>query len=555
MAVRWLMCLVLVIEVMGVNCVRDDVPVQAVSKNNVRNHEDEVIVADQFWSADSVHVIGADLFIQDATVRVTSGSTIRMKAGASITIMEGGGFIADGTNNPIRFVRDNDAAGWSNIFVHSNANTDSCVFINCQFEGGGADSSWPAMFYCSDASPIIRNCTFLNSMTSGVYFAGVCSSVVFVDNTIQGCARYPIVTALKNIDRIGAGTYTDNGINEIRIIEGSLTRDCTIPNIGLALHMTDDVRIASADVHMSPGLMFKFDHTSGLLVTDGARLTARTKQDSPIVFTDSGIGREKWQGIEFRSGSTGLLEHVIIERVGQADGRPAANVFIDQATPSFLSCTIRNGDGYGFYLNGFYQPDVFLNNNVYNNALAPVLTNGMNVSLLRNNNLAGNGRDRVEIAGGTIDRYTEWPKLSVPVYGILEPIRIVGASLVLGEGILVEMGKACRIDIMQGGSLIANGAKSHITITGEVKSPGYWDCINFSSTAAAGSCLLNYCVITYGGGNTAFPGMVYCDGVSPTISNCDFQYSLQYGVYRANGAAPSLSDNLFSHNLQGNVYP
>ncbi|MBN2010510.1 right-handed parallel beta-helix repeat-containing protein [candidate division KSB1 bacterium] len=560
MRVRITIFIFITIVIIQSDCVQDQAPVQAVQKGNTVLYENEIIDHDQEWAADTTRIIKSNLFIQHATLRIKPGAAVQLRANASITVMQSGGIIAEGTTTKhVRFVKETKGqSGWNHIYLSSNVNGDSCRFVNCTFDGGGADPDWPAAIFCQDVSPTILNCTISNSQSAGISLQGDCSAVQFKGNTITGCADVPIMTDLINAARIDSGSYTNNDVNEIRILNGEIHRDIALPLHNMAYHFTDYVDLFGATLSILPGTLLKFDELTGLVAHANSTLNLKATSDSPIQLTGHETTQNRWQGLQFEAGSTGEIDYCTIDNAAYNTDIPAS-IVINNASPTLTNSQIKDGYGYGIYLSGIYRPARFDNNIITRNTQAPVSANAANVSQLALNDYKGNIDDLIEIRGGAIDglinQYTEWPKLNVPVYRIQGSIYIDQGTLVLSPGIRLEMSAQSSIEIKTGGELIANGSSGIITFTGIKKTAGYWGSIKFAETSSPTGNLLNMCIIENGGGANLLPGMIYCDRSSPTITNCQIGHSLTYGIYKTNGAAPYLLNNIFDDNLMGNLYP
>ena len=69
------------------------------------------------------------------------------------------------------------------------------------------------------------------------------------------------------------------------------------------------------------------------------------------------------------------------------------------------------------------------------------------------------------------------------------------------------------------------------------------------------SCILENCIIEYGGGNLSWPANIYCEGSSPTIKNCQVNFSGHWGIFRSNFAKPDLTGTIFMGNRDGDLWP
>jgi parallel beta-helix repeat protein len=524
---------------------------QTVDGNGKDIHAD-TISSDQFWSASSPHIIDGDLYIHHAVIRIESGATVRLKNGASINIMEAGGLIADGQDEQIIFTRDSDEDVWKYIFFARNSIPDSCFLINCRIEYGGGDANWPAMVYCQESSPEIRDTEIRASASGGLYLSGHCQPVNVLNNMITENAEEPIMTAAVNIPFISEGNYQGNASNYVKVVSGAVNADAEWPDLGLPYRISDDLLVKKSSLTLRPGTELHFDANTGMELSGGSRLIAVGSNDS-IIFKGMVPVKGYWNGLTFNGSSGSELMNCLIAH-GGADPMSPANVTIDKASPSFLNCGIESGSQYGLIVTGTYSPDKFEGVSITSNCGPPISTPAVNVHILGRAQCVSNLDNVIEVTGGDILASIFWEFRSIPLK-IKNSIKVKGAILHLDANLTLMFESNASVEIREGGGLIADGASGLITFTGSNRTPGAWGCIDFGDGCLDASCLLNDCLIEYGGGDQNRPANIYCDNASPTISNCVVANSRSYGVYLSGNSNPQMSDNLFQNNPDGSIFP
>ena len=512
----------------------------------------DTISSDQFWSASSPHIIEGDLYIHHAVIRIESGATVRLRNGASINIMEAGGLIADGQDGQILFTRDGDEDVWKYIFFARNSIADSCFLVNCRIEYGGGDANWPSMVYCQECNPEIRDTEIISSASGGLYLSGRCHPVNVSNNLITGNAEEPIMTAAVNIPFISEGNYQGNASNYIKVVSGAVSADAEWPDHGLPYRISDDLLVEKSSLILAPGTELHFDPNTGMEISGGSRLTAVGSSDS-IIFKGMEPVKGYWNGLKFKGSNGSELLNCLIAH-GGADPMSPANVTINEASPSFLNCVIRSGSQYGLVIMGTYTPDKFDGVSITNNSGPPISTPAENVHILGTAHCVSNLDNVIEVTGGHVLTSRFWEFRTVPLR-IINSLSIQGAVLHLDANLTLVFESNASLEIREGGGLIADGASGLITFTGRNRTPGAWGCIDFGDGCLDASCLLNDCLIEYGGGDQSRPANIYCDNASPTISNCVIANSRSYGVYLSGNSNPKMRDNVFQNNPDGSIFP
>lgn len=523
------------------------------------DHE-ENIKANQVWESDKTHRVNTEISIDNAILRIKPGTTVELQSNGAISVGNRGGIIAEGSEEAPVVISSPSAekGAWKYIYFSDKSLDDSCRLINCRIEYGGGSDKFGSVIYCDNASPTITGCTINQCPSTGVTLAGDCRRIKIYNNTFSNCDFVPIQTFACNVSSIDSNTYIDNGLNQIRIIEGNVTFNDTWHDPSVPYRIADGLKIKGATLSIEPAVQMIYEYDESATISDGGSLRAVGTQTDPIIFTGSDIGR--WKGIVFNSSANDInskLVHCIIENGGQAKNYPA-NIFLDDSSPEISNCLIRQSIGYGVCISGRLRQGRFMNNVIRNNAFAPIRVSARGVSGLSSGTYINNGNNIIEVRGAPdeepINEDGHWDKLGIP-YQIHGMIQIQSSTLIIAPGIQIEMAERSGFEILTAGGLIADGRSEMIEITGIQSTSGIWDQIYFSNTANASNCQLIQCRISYGGGNANRPGMIYCDNVSPTIRNCTIQFSQTYGIYlNGNCEIADLKSNFFNNNAYGDYF-
>ncbi len=531
---------------------------QAEDIESVVRHERD-ITRDEVWPANRTHLVTAELRVKNAILKISPGTVVRFERNAGMIIEQGGGLIADGSEQPIVFTsRDSIKGDWKCIYFSPTALHDSCRLINCKFQYAGGDPTRHATIFCEDATPTIVGCTISHSPDVGIKLVGDCRGITLENNSITNCDFVPIQTDIRNVSAIGLNTYQDNGLNQIRVIRAEVDFDDNWRYPGVPYRLADGITITNARLAIDPAVEMIFEADESMVISHGGAIQAVGTPAAPIVFTGSGSG--SWNGIHFFASSnhgSSRLSHCIIEHAGK-DVHYRANLVLHQASPEITNSLIHRGSGYGVYIIGPMKTINFHNNRITQNALAPFSVSANAVTGLRPGDYRGNGNDWIEVRGAPFeapiisDCY--WDRLDLPYY-IRGTIQIQFATLFLMPGIELLMAEHSGIEILSGGGLIADGSSRQIAISASRPIPGYWNGIFFTRAANSSHCQLIRCRIAYAGGDSQRPGIIWCDNVSPIIRNCSIEHSLNYGIYLVGSATiVDLQTNWFIANARGNYY-
>ncbi len=529
---------------------------QSVVTDTVNHAED--ITSSETWTADKVHNITSSLRITNAVLKIEAGANITFGQGASLSILDSAGLIADGSESSITFSAGSQKKGdWKYIYFDDKAMDDSCKLVNCTIEYGGGDAERPGMIYCDNSAPAIHGCTISNSASSGVILYGDCRRVEFHSNTISENDSAPIESFASNISFIGSNEYLNNTINYIKITDGEIVSNDMWYRHEIPYLIVDELEIKSKTLILNSGIEMNFQGDVGLTISQGGCLQANG-EFSPIIFTGDEIG--SWNGIYITATANSAecsFNNCYIEKGGRNIRYPA-NLILENASPNISNCSIQKSINYGIYIEGEFSPRIFTKNVVTENLRAPISVSANAAANIPLGQYNGNGEDVIEVRGTPqsppVMRDGYWQDLGIP-YKVVDTIQIQGCIVTLASGVTVLMTEQSGFEVTSQGGFIAEGISSKIFIQGSRPIMGFWNSIYFGNTASAQNCRLVNCEISYGGGNSMQAGMIYCDRLSPIIRNCIIQYSQTWGIYTVgNVTITDLQSNLFYNNGFGDYY-
>ena len=535
-----------------------DTPVDTSEIEKVAH--DTRISTNQTWNAKQVHIVTNDLVIENAVLTIEPGATVQFSANTGLYIKSGGGLTAQGTSDsPVIFTGTESIAGhWNAIAFSAGCNSSQCKLIHAVIEYGGSSDSTSAQLISEDAAPTISHCQVRNSASNGVIIAGVVGPDEFSYNTVTLNRHAPILISAQLVPTIHENCdFSGNGRDVIRIHKnGNIRSNTSWSAFNVPYQIAEDLYISNSTLTILPGVMLQFEAGTAVEVRAGGALWAEGAVTNPITFTAMAAQKGYWEGIAFFDGAKDdvcKLANCVLE-YGGGNPQRSGLIYCEYASPAIVSCQVLNSIGYGIIFVGDSHPSVFDNNTITLNEKAPIRIPAEHVSVISPGNYFGNANDYIEIIGGNISANCFWQNPGIS-YRLMGSINILNNTLTLLPGTKIEMEADVSINVKMGGALRADGTSNQIIFTGSVPRPGHWNYIHFNGDCNDVSCLLNYCLISYGGGDEGWPGSVYCENSSPTITNCRIENSATWGIYLSGNAQPDTTGTTFSGNEKGTIWP
>jgi len=299
-----------------------------------------------------------------ATLTIDPGCVVRFDAGAGIRCGDSseGAVVAKGTSSGPIFFTSNAAApapgDWKGL-AFSEGTLPATELSCCTIEY--ADSQ--AVLTTLNSVVKVHDCTVRASAGYGFNYDLWGRLDDFHDNTVTGCANYPVHIAPDNIRFLGTGNVlTGNAVDGIQVDGGSVSKSGLWRDQGVPYVVTAGVDIGASEnpvVTIEPHTTVKFlgaggayaylsvgNGSPGGLVADGGA--------SPIVFTSGGPtpAPGDWFNIYFMDQAIPgqcVMKNCLVEYGGR-DNR--GTIVCESANPAITGCTIRKSMAWGIYLTG-----------------------------------------------------------------------------------------------------------------------------------------------------------------------------------------------------------
>lgn len=298
-------------------------------------------------------------------------------------------------------------------------------------------------------------------------------------------------------------------------------------------------------ITIEPGAIIKFNEGATLDIAysedEYATIIAKGTSSDPIIFTSNSPSPSAgdWKSINFYNGAINCeFENCSFEYGGGNDYY--GNIFIEESTVSFTSCTFKNSGSSGIVLqsNGEFSnfsDNSFLAINNYPISIYPaaVHTLGENNTYESGKTIYIDGDQNFNVSGEYV-----WKNQGIP-FTLDGGMRIgtentQGLQLTIEPGVTFNMAKNSDIDLAYWdntyATIIAIGtAEEPITFTSNSPSPeaGDWKSINFYKGAI--NCAFDFCEFKYGGGNEYY-GNIYIEETAVSFTNCTFSNSASYAI-------------------------
>jgi RHS repeat-associated protein len=387
-------------------------------------------------------------------------------------------------------------------------------------------------------------------------------------------------------------TLSGNKKNHIGI-SGTLSQSATWTDHGYPIVAENGAfTIAkSTTLTVGPGVIFK-----GIAPSVNGTLKAEGTAEKPILFTsEKDTAPGQWGGIDFNSGSGGVIDHAELRYAGSGSNNPT--IKIEGVSPTITNSTIRNGAYIGIQIEGGGSPEI-AHNSILNNSNAGVLYNagsgkagavnihdnliegnsreGVFVSTntssvtgaslggntiknngtttdsavyysggdlppdIDENTLSGNKNNYINLSG-TVNQSATWTDRGYPFRGGSLAVAS-GATLTIGAGVTLK-----GVPFAVNGTLKAEGtAEKPILFTSETDSaPGQWTGIKFE--AGSSSSVIDHAELRYAGsGSNGFA--IKIAGVSPSITHSSIRNNSKGGIKVTSSGKPTIRWTSFTGN-------
>lgn len=360
-------------------------------------------------------------------------------------------------------------------------------------------------------------------------------------------------------------------------VSGTITSDTTWGSSCDEYLVTSTVSVENgAMLSVEPGTRIVFAQNTSLQIEEDSALSAVGSCGSPIVFTGEQATRGYWEGIQLIEADQTLseLSYCIVEYGGGDQftwASAAGNVVVtDGARVSISHSMLRESASYGVVLDSNVTVDGFEENVLTANADGAAYCHAPTAGYFSDtSSYTGNDEDVVRVYDGTIgtDAEPTWDAVDAPYRVTTGSTITVQGHLTVAPGATVEFGQNCALtmDDEGPGKLTAVGIDPEteeskpITFTGEQKTRGYWDGIQFYQSDRTENVLQN-CVVEYGGGDRftwagVAANIVVIEGSRVRIDRTTVRESEGYGVeVDGESTIDSFTQNTVTRNDDGAVH-
>ena len=306
------------------------------------------------------------------------------------------------------------------------------------------------------------------------------------------------------------------------------------------------VSITNATVTIEPGATVIFKDAADLTISTGGGLIA-DGTTAAITFTGETKQPGFWDYIEFRSDAVNancIMRNCVIE-YGGGYSTNGAMVYIENNV-EISNSTVRHSESNGVEIDENAAP-LFNGNTITSNAKSPIVGDFENLGYIGQGSYSGNGNDFIDLLSGTLTDNATLLMQDIP-YRMNGYNNIDNATLTIEPGTTILMNANADITINTGAGFIADGTPAEaIVFTGATAQNGFWDYIEFESDAVNANCVMDYCVVEYGGGYSSNGAMIYVDN-APTITNSIIRHSASNAVKIDNNARPTFTGNTITLN-------
>jgi hypothetical protein len=505
--------------------------------------------------------------------------TILFAEDTGFDVSEDRALVALGTaDEPICFTGDVAQRGsWDGLKLGRTEGDDSALdHVTIEYAGSTKSDAEAAAIKIVSDSRVARfrltNTTVRESEGYGLYLVGSAEATAFSGNAFTKNGLGP---ASVDSDVAGlldaASTYAGNDVDEVTVRTNRISKNATWAAIDVPFRMAGALNVIVPWTIDAPNTLVFSEGGSIDVSGDTAALFAVGTADAPILFTGAEKERGYWESIQLgnSNNANNQLACVTLEYGGSTasdfDGA-CLKLTSDShgVTLGMSDSTIRECEGFGLYLSGGATTPGFARNTFTSNTLGPASVGSEAVHQLDvSSTYTGNDVDHLRVRDQYVSSSVAWQDLGVP-YELEGNMAVNHAVWTLAPGVTLLMPQGAWISAAgddTGFHAVGTVAKP-ITITGLVKTAGYWHSIIFDTSLNSGNAI-EYATIEYGGSTDGGGelGMIQAQsdshGVTLSVKNSTIRHSARYGIWlggytQFNGDIES--SNSFTGNAMGNVW-
>ncbi|PDW04270.1 right-handed parallel beta-helix repeat-containing protein [Candidatus Viridilinea mediisalina] len=408
----------------------------------------EPIESDTTWSAGGVYTAHeCDVIVAaGATLTLEPGVVVKLGGGCSGTndsncaFVVQGRLISQGTAaNPVVLTswRDDDHGGntngsgpssgnpgdWYGLFLAPGSEAElshtQVYYAGSGQNAGPAAGSRPnrAQIQVQDASLTLQDVTVAYGLRSGIALYGeqtraLIGSTQVISNTGAANTNCPgaIFQEFRHIDAVYRDlSLTDNIRDVVALRPHAITKDITLDGAPLLSCGSSFTLPEGYALQLKPGTLLRFVHSTNLVISPGAYLTATGTLEEPVTFAplfdDAGDITSTWGGLRVDQGATASFEHVAIRGGGGILnwGSHFAGLWLRSSDVTLRDTSIYGGPYDGLRISQTGTQATLQNVTLRDNARDGMLLNTAGGQVrMSGGAITGNGRDGVRFADGAL---------------------------------------------------------------------------------------------------------------------------------------------------------
>lgn len=510
------------------------------------------------WKGSNLpYLIHDDITVAQAfTLTIEAGNRVQFNANSTDLIVQGTLTAVGTASQPIVFTSlgDSPEKSWGGVYLGQAAGASRLEF--CQIRYGGSNyfsHTGDSMLRAENDAPTLVNCQIHNSKSYGLSLLQSNAQVIqthFSSNTraagYMDPASFPVFTSV---------SATDNEYDAMEIRGGWIRQNGHWGYAEIPYLIQDDISVAAdANLTIAPKTEIQFKQNSGDLIVYGTLMAVGTAQE-PIRFYPANRTPTpgSWGGLVFSGTESNASRMQYCELYyggsGYFSSAGNANLRCDNASPGITDCKIAYSktDGINLY-NSTSTIERCATENCTGHAIRMDVES---FPFFQNNTASGNGYNVITVRGGTLSKSGRWDLADLH-YNLENDVVVPeGIHLAIDAGNTIRF-QANSTDLTIYGSLEALGTNTANIQFRPLLSQerGAMGGVYFGPAANSAACRLSYCIFEYGGSayfSTASSSMVYCDGASPTFTDCTFRGSGSDGML-IREASPTLTRPRFQNN-------
>ncbi|QLG50121.1 hypothetical protein [Natrinema halophilum] len=540
--------------------------------------------SDTVWGEEcSNYHVTTEIWVRNgANLAIRPGTTVTFASGSSLQVREGSSLTAQGTcEAPIRMTGEQETRGyWGGLVFYGSNNLDNKLrHVIVEYAGASRShhSVRKAGIELLDARAAFERCTIRESAGEGIYLKYDAALDAFDRCLVTANATAAACRDQSAHQFAGKSQYTGNDDDRIHVAptSGGISESVDVEwGVTDARYVLTGVTDNYGRLTIEPGATVSFEQNAGLNTRNGGSLTAvgmnEDESVAPITFTGEQKTRGYWRGLQFQDSdrTENRLDHAVVEYGGSESfhhSTVAANVTVRYGSRlSVTNTTVREGGGYGVCFSSNETVDAFHNNTVTKNADgAAWVRTPSSVYFSDTSTYTGNDDDRIDIvptSGGLPETISDsWEAVDAR-YVVTGTVTVYG-DLTIEPGATVSFDQDAGLDVRDDGSLTAVGTNQDesvapITFTGEQKTRGYWQGIQFCNTDRTEN-RLGHAVVEYGGSESFHHSTVAANvtvraGSRLSVDSSTIREGGGYGVcFGSNETIDSFHTNTVTRNASG----